>query len=107
MSLFDYLDEPFDETAGGLMPSEPEPEPEPDAASGVVERATDDVAPVVPERPPPPDQDQREVVRKALDRTLFVEAGAGSGKSTALVEVVEEAHEAASSSSSVPSASAA
>jgi len=90
VSLFDYLDEPFDETAGGLMPSEPEPEPEPDAASGVVERATDDVAPVVPERPPPPDQDQREVVRKALDRTLFVEAGAGSGKSTALVGRVLE-----------------
>ena len=34
---------------------------------------------------PPPDQAARDVVRDALDRTLFVEAGAGSGKSTALV----------------------
>jgi ATP-dependent exoDNAse (exonuclease V) beta subunit len=36
-------------------------------------------------RKPPPDQHQRDVVREALDTTLFVEAGAGSGKSTALV----------------------
>lgn len=36
-------------------------------------------------RTAPPDQDQRDTVRTALDTTLFVEAGAGSGKSTALV----------------------
>lgn len=40
--------------------------------------------------PPPPDQAQRAVVRDALDTTLFVEAGAGSGKSTALVGRVLE-----------------
>ena len=34
---------------------------------------------------PPPDDDQRQIVRTALSTTLFVEAGAGSGKSTALV----------------------
>jgi ATP-dependent exoDNAse (exonuclease V) beta subunit len=39
---------------------------------------------------PPPDQDQRDLVRGALDQTLFVEAGAGSGKSTALVGRVME-----------------
>ena len=33
----------------------------------------------------PPDQDQRLIISQALDTTLFVEAGAGSGKSTALV----------------------
>lgn len=73
MSLFDFLDEPFDES-GGLMDPEPE--------SAVAEPAD--------ERPPPPDQDQRDIVRRALDRTLFVEAGAGSGKSTALVGRVLE-----------------
>jgi ATP-dependent helicase/nuclease subunit A len=35
--------------------------------------------------PPAPDQDQRDLVTQSLDRTLFVEAGAGSGKTTALV----------------------
>jgi ATP-dependent exoDNAse (exonuclease V) beta subunit len=44
----------------------------------------DDDAAAMPAAPLP-DQDQREVVRDALDATLFVEAGAGSGKSTALV----------------------
>jgi ATP-dependent exoDNAse (exonuclease V) beta subunit len=34
---------------------------------------------------PPPDQPARHLIATALDRTLFVEAGAGSGKSTALV----------------------
>ncbi|HEX7131793.1 MAG TPA: UvrD-helicase domain-containing protein, partial [Iamia sp.] len=34
---------------------------------------------------PPPDQAARERIASALDETLFVEAGAGSGKTTALV----------------------
>ncbi|MFN8018420.1 MAG: UvrD-helicase domain-containing protein [Acidimicrobiales bacterium] len=34
---------------------------------------------------PPQDQDQRDRIANELDHTLFVEAGAGSGKSTALV----------------------
>lgn len=35
--------------------------------------------------PPPPDQAARTTIATALDTTLFVEAGAGSGKTTALV----------------------
>ena len=35
--------------------------------------------------PAPPDQADRDAVRADLDRTLFVEAGAGTGKTTALV----------------------
>lgn len=80
MSLFDFLDEPFDETAGRR--ADPEREPSSDPAVSA--------PPAVDERPPPPDQDQRDIVRDALDRTLFVEAGAGSGKSTALVGRVLE-----------------
>ncbi|MBI4935990.1 MAG: UvrD-helicase domain-containing protein [Actinobacteria bacterium] len=41
--------------------------------------------PTAPLRPPAPDQDQRDLVTGALSTTLFVEAGAGSGKTTALV----------------------
>ena len=37
-------------------------------------------------RRPPPDQSQRDRIREDLDRTLLVEAGAGSGKTTSLVE---------------------
>ena len=37
-------------------------------------------------RPPAPDQAARDRITTALDRTLFVEAGAGSGKTTALVD---------------------
>lgn len=36
-------------------------------------------------RPPPPDQGARDVIAGALDENLLVEAGAGSGKTTALV----------------------
>jgi len=134
VSLFDFLDEPFDETGGssapesdptsdptpGLEPNaepdpdpepdpeavaEPEPEPgaeaeaeaeaeeaeaEPEAEAEAGAEAVSAAAALVDERPPPPDQDQREVVRKALGTTLFVEAGAGSGKSTALVGRVLE-----------------
>jgi ATP-dependent exoDNAse (exonuclease V) beta subunit len=67
VSLFDFLDEPFDETETS------------NAAATQPSKQTGD------QRPPPPDQDQREIVRDALGTTLFVEAGAGSGKSTALV----------------------
>lgn len=35
---------------------------------------------------PPPDQQQRDTVETQLDATLFVEAGAGTGKTTALVK---------------------
>ena len=38
----------------------------------------------------PPDQDARTTIAERLDQTLFVEAGAGSGKSTALVGRVLE-----------------
>ena len=38
------------------------------------------------EGPQPNDQPARELIASALDDTLFVEAGAGSGKTTALVE---------------------
>jgi ATP-dependent helicase/nuclease subunit A len=38
--------------------------------------------------PPPPDQSARERITSELDGTLFVEAGAGSGKTTALVDRV-------------------
>ncbi len=37
-------------------------------------------------RPLPPDEPARQRIRTSLDETLFVEAGAGSGKTTALVE---------------------
>jgi ATP-dependent exoDNAse (exonuclease V) beta subunit len=78
MSLFDYLDEPFDDTPqpASPPPAAPEPgsDPSPDPDPGLLS-----------DRPPPPDQDQRDIVHDALDTTLFVEAGAGSGKSTALV----------------------
>src|SRR3546814_18771402 len=37
-------------------------------------------------RPLPPDEAARERIRTDLDTTLFVEAGAGSGKTTALVD---------------------
>ena len=36
----------------------------------------------------PADQDQRDRIRESLDETLFVEAGAGTGKTTSLVERV-------------------
>src|SRR3546814_16795568 len=39
-------------------------------------------------RPLPPDEAARERIRTDLDTTLFVEAGAGSGKTTALVDRV-------------------
>lgn len=39
-------------------------------------------------RPPAPDQADRDLVTGALSTTLFVEAGAGSGKTTALVQRV-------------------
>lgn len=44
--------------------------------------------PVAAARPPAPDQAQRDLVSGALGTTLFVEAGAGSGKTTALVQRV-------------------
>ncbi len=37
-------------------------------------------------RPLPPDEDDRRLIRTALDDNLLVEAGAGSGKTTALVD---------------------
>ena len=40
------------------------------------------------ERPLPPDEAARERIRHDLDATLFVEAGAGAGKTTALVDRV-------------------
>jgi ATP-dependent exoDNAse (exonuclease V) beta subunit len=73
VSLFDFLDEPFDEATTQRDPASGSGSP-----AAAPSAASDD-------RPPPPDQHQREVVRTALARTLFVEAGAGSGKSTALV----------------------
>jgi len=39
-----------------------------------------------PSRPLPPDQTARERIRKDLERTFLVEAGAGSGKTTSLVD---------------------
>ena len=84
MSLFDFLDEPFDDTAGRLA------DPEPGPADAEPAHPETGAAGPVDERPPPPDQDQRDIVRDALHRTLFVEAGAGSGKSTALVGRVLE-----------------
>jgi len=41
-------------------------------------------------RPAPPDQAARDGVRTRLDATLFVEAGAGTGKTTALVARIVE-----------------
>ena len=40
------------------------------------------------ERPPAPDQGARQRIVDELDATLFVEAGAGSGKTSALVDRV-------------------
>ena len=37
----------------------------------------------------PVDEDQRRMVRERRDLTLFVEAGAGSGKTRALVDRIE------------------
>jgi ATP-dependent helicase/nuclease subunit A len=42
----------------------------------------------MPETTPPPDQDARDRITEDLDTTLFVEAGAGSGKTSALVDRV-------------------
>jgi ATP-dependent helicase/nuclease subunit A len=42
----------------------------------------------VSDRPAPPDQAARDQIRTDLERTLFVEAGAGSGKTSSLVERV-------------------
>jgi ATP-dependent exoDNAse (exonuclease V) beta subunit len=42
----------------------------------------------VPDRTPPPDRAARDRIRDDLDTTLFVEAGAGSGKTTALIDRV-------------------
>ena len=44
--------------------------------------------PAGPKVPPAPDQADRDLVTGALSTTLFVEAGAGSGKTTALVQRV-------------------
>ncbi len=46
------------------------------------------VAPATVIMPPAPDQADRDLVTDTLDTTLFVEAGAGSGKTTALVRRV-------------------
>jgi ATP-dependent helicase/nuclease subunit A len=46
------------------------------------------VAPSPPDQPAIPDQTARERIRTDLATTLFVEAGAGSGKTTALVQRV-------------------
>ena len=45
-------------------------------------------APATDARPPVPDEAARQRIRTDLDATLFVEAGAGSGKTTALVDRV-------------------
>lgn len=45
---------------------------------------------VTPDQPEPPDHAARSRIRHALDATLFVEAGAGSGKTGALVGRIEE-----------------
>jgi ATP-dependent exoDNAse (exonuclease V) beta subunit len=42
------------------------------------------------ERPPAPDQAERDRIADELDQTLFVEAGAGSGKTSALVTRIVE-----------------
>ena len=42
----------------------------------------------MPEGPPPPDQAARDRITGDLGTTLFVEAGAGSGKTSALVNRV-------------------
>ena len=42
----------------------------------------------MPDGPPPPDQAARDRITEDLGATLFVEAGAGSGKTTALVDRV-------------------
>jgi len=96
VSLFDFLDEPFDEATPPAEAGSPADQPAPDEPPATEPTVDDPVVdepvaepmvdePAADERPPPPDQDQREIVRDALDATLFVEAGAGSGKSTALV----------------------
>ena len=46
----------------------------------------DDEPPAQPDAPPPPDQADRSRIERDLGTTLFVEAGAGSGKTTALVQ---------------------
>ena len=50
--------------------------------------ATTTQAVTAPKLPPAPDQADRDLVTGALSTTLFVEAGAGSGKTTALVQRV-------------------
>jgi ATP-dependent exoDNAse (exonuclease V) beta subunit len=47
---------------------------------------TDPPSSPVPARPPAPDQPSRDRIAEDLATTLFVEAGAGSGKTTALVD---------------------
>ena len=73
--------------------TEPEPEQNPDhiAAIAAAEAANDAGATpqaALSDRPAPADQSQRDQITFTLDETLFVEAGAGSGKTTSLVSRV-------------------
>ncbi|MCB0972692.1 MAG: UvrD-helicase domain-containing protein, partial [Acidimicrobiales bacterium] len=71
----------------GAVPRRPRPRgvPRPRRSAGARRACGSAVVTYVP-----PDQDARTTIAERLDQTLFVEAGAGSGKSTALVGRVLE-----------------
>ncbi|MDG2028228.1 MAG: UvrD-helicase domain-containing protein [Acidimicrobiales bacterium] len=76
----------FSAGAGIPVPNEPEPSPPPAIATSAAEPV--DPAAVDP-ADLPADEAQRERIRSDRSATLFVEAGAGSGKTRALVNRVE------------------
>ncbi|MGY9074009.1 MAG: UvrD-helicase domain-containing protein [Acidimicrobiales bacterium] len=61
-----------------------------DPDTGVVLNQSESPQEPRPSRPPAPDQDHRDRIRLALNETLFVEAGAGSGKTSSLVGRIVE-----------------
>src|SRR5699024_6736810 len=68
-------------SSGPASASGPAPTPGPDIPPGPASARGAE-----PGRTPPPDQADRDRITDALGETLFVEAGAGSGKTRALVE---------------------
>jgi ATP-dependent exoDNAse (exonuclease V) beta subunit len=100
VTLFDDFGEPWPDepTVAPAPPGGPPSAPVDPAPEPALDQPAESTASSAPPEPAdtaepprlPPDQDQRARIQHDLGQTLFVEAGAGSGKSTALVGRVVE-----------------